>query len=89
MDPTFDPYSFYGMGSGSDPFNYYATSGYSTNFAPTTTGHATTVSDSHSHSQGPIWQAVQYELMINRTTAKALGLATPDKLLALADEVIE
>ena len=37
----------------------------------------------------PIWQAVQYELMINRTTAKALGLATPDKLLALADEVIE
>jgi putative ABC transport system substrate-binding protein len=37
----------------------------------------------------PIWQAVQYELMINRKTAKALGLTIPDKLLALADDVIE
>ena len=37
MDETLDPFSFYGMGSGSDPFNYYSTSGYSTNFAPTTT----------------------------------------------------
>ena len=37
----------------------------------------------------PIWQAVQYELMINRKTAKALGLTIPDKLLALAHEVIE
>jgi ABC-type uncharacterized transport system substrate-binding protein len=40
-------------------------------------------------SELPVVQSSKFELVINASTAKMLGITVPDKLLVAADEVIE
>ena len=78
------------------PFRYFAASGglmsYGTDVAEVfrrAAAYVDHVLRGTSPGDLPVQAPTKYDLVINLKTAKALGLTVPDKLLALADEVLE
>ena len=77
-------------------FRYFASDGGLISYGPDemdlfvrTASYVDKILKGASPSELPVQQPTKFELVINLKTAKALGLSVPDRLLALADEVIE
>jgi putative tryptophan/tyrosine transport system substrate-binding protein len=82
--PAIYPYRFYVvsgglMSHGADPVDQYRQAA----------SYVDRILRGAKPSDLPVEQPSRFELAINRKTAKGLGLQIPDKLLAIADEVIE
>jgi putative ABC transport system substrate-binding protein len=78
------------------PFRHFAVNGGLMSYGPDTVdtfqrsaAYVDRILRGEKASDLPVQAPTKYELVINLKTAKALGLTVPDKLLALADEVIE
>jgi putative tryptophan/tyrosine transport system substrate-binding protein len=77
-------------------FQYFASDGGLISYGPDekdlfvrTASYVDRILKGASASDLPVQQPTKFELVINLKTAQALGLNVPDRLLALADKVIE
>jgi putative tryptophan/tyrosine transport system substrate-binding protein len=78
------------------PFRYFPTSGGLISYGPDTidpfrraAGYVDRILKGEKPADLPVQTPTKYELVINLKTAKALSIDIPDKLLTLADQVID
>jgi ABC transporter substrate binding protein len=78
------------------PYRFFITGGGLISYGPDTidplrraAGYVDRILKGEKPADLPVQQANRAELIINKTTAKALGLTIPETLLATADEVIQ
>ena len=78
------------------PFRYFAHSGGLISYGPTTiepyvqaAGYVDRILKGEKPADLPVQAPTKYQLVINLKTATTLGVQIPDRLLAVADEVIE
>jgi len=77
------------------PYRYFVSSGGLLSYGPDSidqyrraAGYVDRILKGENPADLPVQAPTKYELVINRKTAKTLALTIPDKLIAIADEVI-
>jgi putative ABC transport system substrate-binding protein len=78
------------------PYRYYTTDGGLASYGPSTVdqyrraaGYVDRILKGEKPADMPVQAPTKYELIINLTAAKALGITVPQSVLGRADELIE